>query len=128
MNATLIRILGAAAAVAATGAAVLALDKLLNDKGPLQVEKVEFPEKAEDDKEEAEATAAAYAEGEAKQAEAADHTHWDDLKPADAAPAPAEEEAAPAEEAAPEAPAEPETPAEEPAPEAPAEPEAPAAE
>lgn len=95
---TLYRILGTAVAVAATGAAVLALDKLLNDKGPLQVEKVEFPEKAEDDADEAEATAAAYAEGEAAEKAAEEHTHWDDLKPAASAPeAPAEEEAAPEE-------------------------------
>ena len=79
---TLFRILGTAAAVAVTGAAIVALDKLLNEKDPLHVEEVEFPEEAEQDAAEAEKTAEAYAEGEAKA-----------------------EAAAPAEEAAPEAPA-----------------------
>ena len=37
---TLFRVLGAAAAVAATGAAIVVLDKVLNDKGPLHVEEV----------------------------------------------------------------------------------------
>ena len=46
---TLFRVLGAAAAVAATGAAIVVLDKVLNDKGPLHVEEVEFPEEAEKD-------------------------------------------------------------------------------
>ena len=79
---TLFRILGTAAAVAVTGAAIMALDKLLNEKDPLHVESVEFPEDAELDAKEAAKTAEAYAEGEAKA-----------------------EAAAPAEEAAPEAPA-----------------------
>ena len=79
---TLFRILGTAAAVAVTGAAIVALDKLLNEKDPLHVESVEFPEDAELDSKEAAKAAEAYAEGEAKA-----------------------EAAAPAEEAAPEAPA-----------------------
>ena len=66
----LFRILGAAAAVAVTGAAIVALDKILNQKDPLHVEEVEFPEEAEQDAAEAEKTAQAYAEEEAK-AEAA---------------------------------------------------------
>ena len=44
---TLFRILGTAAAVAVTGAAIVALDKILNQKDPLHVEEVEFPEDAE---------------------------------------------------------------------------------
>ena len=63
---TLFRVLGAAAAVAATGAAIVVLDKVLNDKGPLHVEEVEFPEEAEKDPAEAAKAAEAYAEGEAK--------------------------------------------------------------
>ena len=96
---TLYRILGTALAVAATGAAIVVLDKILNQKDPLHVEEVEFPEEAEQDAAEAEKTAAAYAEGEAKAAEET------------AAPA---EETAPAEEAPaePAAAAAPETPAE----------------
>ena len=82
---TLFRILGTAAAVAVTGAAIVVLDKILNQKDPLHVEEVEFPEEAEKDAEEAEKTAEAYAEAEAKE----------EAKAADAA----------AEEAAPEAPA-----------------------
>lgn len=78
---TLFRILGTAAAVAVTGAAIVVLDKILNQKDPLHVEEVEFPE-------EAEKTAEAYAEAEAKE----------EAKAADAA-------AEAAEEAAPEAPA-----------------------
>ena len=92
---TLFRILGTAAAVAVTGAAIVALDKILNQKDPLHVEEVEFPEEAEQDAAEAEKTAEAYAE-----AKAADDA--------------AEQPAAPAEAAAPEAPAEP-APAQEPA-------------
>ena len=88
---TLFRILGTAAAVAVTGAAIVALDKILNQKDPLHVEKVEFPEEAEQD------AAEAYAEAEAKAADDA-----------------AEQPAAPAEADAPEAPAEP-APAQEPA-------------
>ena len=94
---TLSRILGTAAAVAVTGAAIVALDKILNQKDPLHVEKVEFPEEAEQDAAEAEKTAEAYAEAEAKAADDA-----------------AEQPAAPAEADAPEAPAEP-APAQEPA-------------
>ena len=65
---TLFRVLGAAAAVAATGAAIVVLDKVLNDKGPLHVEEVEFPEEAEKDPAEAAKAAEAYAEGAAKTA------------------------------------------------------------
>ena len=78
------RILGTAAAVAATGAAIVIMDKFLNEKAAPFIESIEFPEDAEQDDAEAAKTAEAYAEGEAK-AEA--------------------EAAAPAEEAAPEAPA-----------------------
>ena len=67
---TLFRILGTAAAVAVTGAAIVVLDKILNQKDPLHVEEVEFPEDAEQNAEEAAKTAEAYAEGEAK----AEHT------------------------------------------------------
>jgi len=91
---TLFRILGTAAAVAVTGAAIVALDKILNQKDPLHVEEVEFPEEAEQDAAEAEKTAEAYAEAEAEaEAKAADDA--------------AEQPAAPAEADAPEAPAEP---------------------
>ncbi len=92
---TLFRILGTAAAVAVTGAAIVALDKILNDKGPLHVEKVEFPEDAELDAEEAAKTAEAYAEGEAKAADA------EKTAEQPAPEAPAEPEAAAAEPAAP---------------------------
>ena len=64
---TLFRILGTAAAVAVTGAAIVVLDKILNQKDPLHVEEVEFPEEAEKDAEEAEKTADAYEEAEAKE-------------------------------------------------------------
>ena len=94
---TLFRILGTAAAVAVTGAAIVALDKILNQKDPLHVEEVEFPEEAEQDAAEAEKTTEAYAEAEAKAADDA-----------------AEQPTAPAEADAPEAPAEP-APAQEPA-------------
>ena len=99
---TLFRILGTAAAVAVTGAAIVALDKILNQKDPLHVEEVEFPEDAELDPKEAEKAAEAYAEGEAKAADEAN------AETAAAAPeAPAEPAAQPAEEAAaPAAPAE----------------------
>ena len=86
---TLFRVLGAAAAVAVTGAAIVVMDKILNDKDPLHVEKVEFPEEAEKDAAEAEKTAAAYAEGEAQEAGKA--------APGDAWP-PAAPETAPAHE------------------------------
>ena len=82
---TLFRILGTAAAVAVTGAAIVALDKILNQKDPLHVEEVEFPEEAEKDAEEVEKTAEAYAEAEAKE----------EAKAADAAAEAAAEEAAP---------------------------------
>ena len=62
----LFRILGTAAAVAVTGAAIVVLDKILNDKAPLHVEEIEFPEDAENDAEEAAKTAQAYAAGEVK--------------------------------------------------------------
>ena len=94
---TLFRILGTAAAVAVTGAAIVALDKILNQKDPLHVEEAEFPEEAEQDAAEAEKTAEAYAEAETKAADDA-----------------AEQPTAPAEADAPEAPAEP-APAQEPA-------------
>ena len=86
---TLYRILGTAMAVAATGAAIVVLDKILNQKDPLHVEQVEFPEDAEQDAAEAAKTAEAYAEAEGEAKAAAE-------------PAPAEQPA--------------ETPAEEPAP------------
>ena len=92
---TLFRVLGAAAAVAVTGAAIVVMDKILNDKDPLHVEKVEFPEEAEKDAAEAEKTAAAYAEGEAQEAgKAAPGDAW---SPA-FEKAPAEPETAPAHE------------------------------
>ena len=62
----LFRILGTAAAVAVSGAAIVVLDQILNDKAPLHVEEIEFPEDAENDAEEAAKTAQAYAEGETK--------------------------------------------------------------
>ena len=103
---TLFRILGTAAAVAVTGAAIVALDKILNQKDPLHVEEVEFPEDAEQNAEEAAKTAEAYAEA-AKTAEAYAEA---ETKASDAANEKAAEEAAPeapAEEAsAPAAPAE----------------------
>ena len=84
---TLFRILGTAAAVAVTGAAIVVLDKILNQKDPLHVEEVEFPEEAEKDAEEVEKTAEAYAEAEAKEeAKAADAAE----EAAPEAPAPAE--------------------------------------
>ena len=86
---TLFRILGTAAAVAVTGAAIVVLDKILNQKDPLHVEEVEFPEEAEKTAEEAEKTAEAYAEAEAKE----------EAKAADAAAEAAEEAPASAENA-----------------------------
>ena len=65
------RILGTAAAVAATGAAIVIMDKFLNEKAAPFIESIEFPEDAEQDDAEAAKTAEAYAEGEAK-AEAED--------------------------------------------------------
>ena len=100
---TLFRILGTAAAVAVTGAAIVALDKILNQKDPLHVEEVEFPEDAELDPKEAEKAAEAYAEGEA---EAADEANAE-AAAAEAPEAAAEPAAQPTEEAAaPAAPAE----------------------
>ena len=92
---TLFRILGTAAAVAVTGAAIVVLDKILNQKDPLHVEEVEFPEDAEKDAEkdaeEAEKTAEAYEEAEAKEeAKAADAAAEAAEKAAPEAPAPAE--------------------------------------
>lgn len=97
----LFRILGTAAAVAATGAAIVVLDKILNDKAPLHVESVEFPEDAENDPAEAEKTAEAYAEGEAKaEAEAAAPAEPETPTPVASSAAPAAEPvAAPAEPA-----------------------------
>ena len=92
---TLFRILGTAAAVAVTGAAIVALDKILNQKDPLHVEKVEFPEDAELDPKEAEKAAEAYAEGEAKAADEANAEAAAAEAP-EAAAQPAEEAAAPA--------------------------------
>ena len=95
---TLFRILGTAAAVAVTGAAIVALDKILNQKDPLHVEEVEFPEDAEQNAEEAAKTAEAYAEGEAKAADEANAEAAAEAPEAPAEPAvqPAEEAAAPA--------------------------------
>ena len=95
----LYRILGTALAVAATGAAVVVLDKILNQKDPLHVEEVEFPEDAELDPKEAEKAAEAYAEGEAKAADKANtEAAAAEIPEAAAEPAaqPAEEAAAPA--------------------------------
>ena len=78
---TLFRILGTAAAVAVTGAAIVALDKILNQKDPLHVEEVEFPEEAEQDAAEAEKTAEAYAEAEAKAADDAAHRPGQSRRP-----------------------------------------------
>lgn len=84
---TLFRILGTAAAVAVTGAAIVVLDKILNQKDPLHVEEVEFPEEAEKDAEEAEKTAEVYAEAEAKEeAKAADAAAPEAAAPAEDAP------------------------------------------
>ena len=89
---TLFRVLGAVAAVAVTGAAIVVLDKVLNDKDPLHVENVEFPEEAEKDPAEAEKTAEAYAEAEAKASDAANEKAAEEAAPE----APAEEASAPA--------------------------------
>ena len=87
---TLFRILGTAAAVAVTGAAIVALDKILNQKDPLHVEEVEFPEEAEQDAAEAEKTAEAYAEAEAKEEAKAADAAAEEAAPEAPAPAPAE--------------------------------------
>jgi len=89
---TLFRILGTAAAVAVTGAAIVALDKILNQKDPLHVEEVEFPEDAEQNAEEAAKTAEAYAEAETKASDAANEKAAEETAPE----APAEEASAPA--------------------------------
>ena len=89
---TLFRILGTAAAVAVTGAAIVALDKILNQKDPLHVEEVEFPEDAEQNAEEAAKTAEAYAEAETKASDAASEKAAEEAAPE----APAEEASAPA--------------------------------
>ena len=89
---TLFRILGTAAAVAVTGAAIVALDKILNQKDPLHVEEVEFPEDAEQNAEEATKTAEAYAEAETKASDAANEKAAEEAAPE----APAEEASAPA--------------------------------
>ena len=89
---TLFRILGMAAAVAVTGAAIVALDKILNQKDPLHVEEVEFPEDAEQNAEEAAKTAEAYAEAETKASDAANEKAAEEAAPE----APAEEASAPA--------------------------------
>ena len=89
---TLFRILGTAAAVAVTGAAIVALDKILNQKDPLHVEEVEFPEDAEQNAEEAAKTAEAYAEAETKASDAANEKAAEEAAPE----APAEEASAPA--------------------------------
>jgi hypothetical protein len=89
---TLFRILGTAAAVAVTGAAIVALDKILNQKDPLHVEEVEFPENAEQNAEEAAKTAEAYAEAETKASDAANEKAAEEAAPE----APAEEASAPA--------------------------------
>ena len=89
---TLFRILGTAAAVAVTGAAIVALDKILNQKDPLHVEEVEFPDDAEQNAEEAAKTAEAYAEAETKASDAANEKAAEEAAPE----APAEEASAPA--------------------------------
>ena len=104
----LFRILGTAAAVAATGAAIVVLDKILNDKTPLHVESVKFPEEAENDPAEAEKTAEAYAEGEAK---AAAPAQPETPAPAASSATPAAEETPAEPAAAPAAPTEREEPA-----------------
>ena len=92
------RILGTAAAVAATGAAIVIMDKFLNEKAAPFIESIEFPEDAEQDDAEAAKTAEAYAEGEAK-AEAEAAAPAEEASPAETLAAPkaeAEEPAAPA--------------------------------
>lgn len=93
---TLFRILGTAAAVAVTGAAIVALDKILNQKDPLHVEEVEFPEDAEQNAEEAAKTAEAYAEAETKASDAANEKAAEEAAPEAPAAQPAEEASAPA--------------------------------
>ena len=100
---TLFRVLGTAAAVAVTGAAIVVLDKILNEKDALHIEQVESPEEAEKDAAEAEKVAEAYAEGEAKSAEPGDAWPPAFEKTPEAA-APAKEETKAEEPAAEEAP------------------------
>ena len=83
---TLFRILGTAAAVAVTGAAIVALDKILNQKDPLHVEEVEFPEDAEQNAEEAAKTAEAYAEAETKASDAANEKAAEEAAPEELMP------------------------------------------
>ncbi len=89
---TLFRILGTAAAVAVTGAAIVALDKILNQKDPLHVEEVEFPEEAEQDAEEAEKAAEAYAQAQAAEAPEAPAAEAPEAPAAEAPEAPAAQE------------------------------------
>ncbi len=95
---TLFRILGAAAAVAVTGVAIAALDKLLNEKDPLHVEAVEFPEEAEADPEQAEETAQAYAQAQPDAAEPQQPAEAEEEPEATPAAEVEAEPAAPAEE------------------------------
>mgnify|MGYP000009651187 FL=1 len=83
---TLFRILGTAAAVAVTGAAIVALDKILNQKDPLHVEEVEFPEDAEQNAEEAAKTSEAYAEAETKASDAANEKAAEEAAPEELMP------------------------------------------
>ena len=83
------RILGTAAAVVATGAAIVIMDKFLNEKAAPIIESIEFPEEAEKDDAEAAKTAEAYAAAPAEETAPAEE------------PAVPETEAAPAEAAEP---------------------------
>ena len=89
------RILGTAAAVAATGAAIVIMDKFLNEKAAPFIESIEFPEDAEQDDAEAAKTAEAYAEGEAK-AEAEAAAPAEEASPAEESATPEAEAEAPA--------------------------------
>ena len=89
------RILGTAAAVAATGAAIVIMDKFLNEKAAPFIESIEFPEDAEQDDAEAAKTAEAYAEGEAK-AEAEAAAPVEEAAPAEESATPEAEAEAPA--------------------------------
>ena len=91
------RILGTAAAVAATGAAIVIMDKFLNEKAAPFIESIEFPEDAEQDDAEAAKTAEAYAEGEAK-AEAEAAAPAEEASPAETPAAPKAEAVAPKDE------------------------------
>lgn len=94
------RILGTAAAVAATGAAIVIMDKFLNEKAAPFIESIEFPEDAEQDDAEAAKTAEAYAEGEAK-AEAEAAAPAEEASPAETPAAPKAEAEGPAAPASP---------------------------